>query len=118
VLKPGRGNLFPGGTVRGECRRKFVILGGCGEISDRGQGSPVQGVREGLVLDWFRLHGGRSGEVGSLEVGSREVRHSRANGGGEISDRFLDLGRIVVGFELINPCDPIERGVGQGIREF
>jgi len=112
MLKPGRSNLFPGSTIRGERGREFVILGGCREISDRGQGSPVESVGKGLVLDWFRLHRGRSGKVGSLEVGSREIRYSRANGGGKIGDRFLDLGRIVVGFELINPCNPIERRIG------
>ena len=44
VLKPSRSDLLPGGTVGGECRCKLIILGCCREISDCGQGSPIEGV--------------------------------------------------------------------------
>lgn len=117
MLKSSRSDLLPGRTVCSERRCKLVILGRCGEVSDRGQRSPVEGVGESLVLDWLWLHRGRSGEVGSLEIGGREVCNSRTDIGGEINDRFLDLGGVVVGFELINPCDPIERRIGRVIRE-
>ena len=43
-------------------------------------------MRKSLVLDRFWLHKGRSGKVGSLEVGGCEVRDSSANCGGEIGD--------------------------------
>jgi len=86
MLEPGGGDLLPGSTVFSERRRKLVILGGCGKISDRGQRGPVESVGESLVLDWFRLHGGGSGEVSSLKVGSREICNSRANDGGEIGN--------------------------------
>ena len=117
MLKPSRSDLLPGSAVCSERRGKLIILGGCGEICDRVQRSPVESVGESLVLDWLWLYRGRSGEVGSLEVGGREVCDSRANGGGEISDRFLDLGRVVVSFGLVNPCDPIERRIGPVIRK-
>lgn len=117
MLKPSRSDLLPGSPVCGERIRKLVILGDCGEIIDCSQGSPVEGVGKSLVLSRFWLHGGRSGEVSSLKVDSRKVCNSRANSGREISDRFLDLCRVVVGFELINPCYPTER-IGQVIREY
>lgn len=70
------------------------------------------------MLDRFRLYRGRSGQVGSLEVGSRKVCDSGTNGGGEIGDRFLNLSRVVVGFELVNLCDPIKRRIGSLLREI
>ena len=70
------------------------------------------------MLDWFWLHGGGSGEVGSLKVGSREVCHGRSDDRGEISDGFLDLGRVVVCFELINPCGPVGGRIGRVVRGY
>ena len=86
MLESGCGDFLPSSAIRGECRRKLVILGGCREIGDCGQGSPVKSVGESLVLDRFWLHGSGSGKVCSLEVGSGEVGNGRANGGGEIND--------------------------------
>ena len=86
VIEPGRSDLLPGSTIRGDCRRKLVILGGCREVGDRDQGSPVESVGESLVLDRFWFHRGRSREVGSLEVGSREIGNGCANSRREISD--------------------------------
>ena len=86
VLEPSRGDLLPGSAICSECRRKLVVLGGRGEIGDRSQGSPVEGMGESLVLNRFWLHRGGSREVGPLEVGSGEVGNGRANGGGEIND--------------------------------
>lgn len=112
MLKPSRSDPLPGSSICGESRRKLVILGGCGKFSDGGQRSPIECVGKSLVLDRFWLHGSGGGEVGSLEVGGCEVCDSRSNDGGEINDRFLDLGRVVVGFKLVNPCNPIERRIG------
>lgn len=74
-------------------------------------------MRESLVLDRLRLDGGGSGKVCSLEICSRKVCDSRTNGGGEIDDRLLNLSRVVVGFGLINPCDPEKGGIGRLIKE-
>jgi hypothetical protein len=86
MFEPSRSDLLPGSTVCSDSRRKFVILGGSGEISDCVQRSPVESVGEGLVLGWFWLHGSGSGEVSSLEVGSREICNGRSNDGAEIGD--------------------------------
>lgn len=86
MLKSSRCDPLPGSAVCGDCRCKFVILGGRGEIGDCIQGGPVESVGESLVLGRFWRHGGRGGEVGPLEVSGREVGNSRADGGGEISD--------------------------------
>jgi hypothetical protein len=72
---------------------------------------------EGLVLDRFWLNGSGYGEVGPLEVGGCEVRDGCADGGGKINDRFLNPGGIVVGFGLINLCNPVEKGICRLIKE-
>ena len=70
-------------------------------------------VRERLVLCGDGRNGVRGGDVGPLEVGRCKVGDAVSDGGGQLGDRFLNLGRVVVGLGLVRLGDPVGvRGSG------
>lgn len=103
---------LPSASIRAECHPKLIISTARRAMQHRGSigSSATERMGERLVL---RSHGGdrvRCGDVCALEIGRCEIGDAVSDGGGQLGDRLLNLGRVVVGLGLVRPGDPVGGG--------
>lgn len=97
------GDLLPCSRVRMEGLAELVVASPGGRAYGSGgiRRSASDGMRQRLML----RGGGRDGrgcrEVGALEVCGGEVGDALADGGPELGDGLLDLGRVVIRLRLV-----------------
>ena len=106
---------LPSVSIQAERPAKFIIITAWCLVQHRSSigSSTTERMGERLVL---RSHGGnrvRRGNVRTLEVGGCEIRDAMSDGGGQLGNRLLNLGRVVVGLGLVRPGDPVGVDWGQ-----
>ena len=112
LLDARLGDGLPSTRIRTERPAEFVVVATRSVVQHRGgvgRGT-AERVWERLVLRFDGGDGVRRGEVRPLEVGRCEIRDTVSDGGGQFSDRLLDLVGVVVGLGLVRLGDPV-RGV-------